>query len=365
MLISQITAALEQAAPLPLQESYDNCGLIIGYSSAECTGALLCVDVTEERVAEAVAAGCNLIVSHHPVIFKGLKHLTGQTPSERTAIAAIKNDVSIYACHTCLDNAQKGVSAMMGEMLGLQQTRTLVPQTDRSLKLTVYVPRAYAESVRLAIFDAGAGRQGHYDCCSYSSEGMGTFRALTGAHPFVGNLLSLHTEPEERVEVLLPSYLRSACERAILGSHPYEHPAYEFTAVRTGTADCGCGLTGLLPKPMTPRRLADHVKSVFGSPVARCSRYPKDALIERVALCGGSGASFLPDAISSGAQAYITSDTKYHDFVDAADSIFIVDIGHYESEKCTTAIFKRVITEKFPNFAVHISQSERNPIAYL
>lgn len=365
MLISRITAALEQVAPLPLQESYDNCGLIVGDASAECTGALLCVDATEERVAEAVDRGCNLIVSHHPVIFKGLKRLTGRTPAERTVIAAIKAGVAIYACHTCLDNAPKGVSAMMADMLGLRGQRILVPQTDRSLKLTVYVPRAYADAVRLALFDAGAGHQGSYDCCSYSSEGKGTFRALDGAKPFVGNIMSLHTEPEERVEVLIPSYLRSACEKAIRGSHPYEQPAYEFTEVIAGVADTGCGITALLPEPMTPRQLADHVKAVFGSPVARCSRYPEDALIERVALCGGSGASFLPDAIASGAQAYITSDTKYHDFADAAQTIFIVDIGHYESEKCTTAIFKRVITEKFPNFAVHISQSERNPIAYL
>ena len=365
MLISRITAALEAVAPLPLQEDYDNCGLIIGDASAECKGVLLCVDVTEQRVAEAVEKGCNLIVSHLSVIFKRLKRLTGRTPAERTAIAAIKAGVAVYACHTCLDNAPEGVSAMMGEMLGLKRTKILAPQTDRSLKLTVYVPRAYAEGVRQALFDAGAGHQGRYDCCSYSSEGNGTFRALERAEPFVGNIMSIHSEPEERVELLIPSYLRSACEKAILGSHPYEQPAYEFAEVRAAVADTGCGLTGVLPEPMTPRRLADHVKAVFGSPVARCSRYPDDEMIERVALCGGSGASFLPDAIASGAQAYITSDTKYHDFADAADTIFIVDIGHYESEKCTTAIFKRVITEKFPNFAVHISQSERNPIAYL
>lgn len=266
MLISEIISAIESYAPLRLQESYDNCGLLVGNPSEECSGVVLCVDVNSERVAEAVALGCNLIVSHHPLIFRGLKSLTGATEVERTVAASIKSGVAIYACHTSLDNAPGGVSAEMARMLGLADCRVLV------------------------------------------------------AHP---------------------------------SANGSDSPA------------AGLGIIGRLREPMTPYALAQLTKTTFGSPIARCSSYPADSLITTVALCSGSGASFIGDARKAGAQAYITSDTKYHDFADCANEIFIIDIGHYESEKCTTAIFKRVISEKFPNFAVHISQTESNPINYI
>lgn len=365
MTVREIISALEAFAPTALQEDYDNCGLIVGDVAMECTGALLCVDVTPERVAEAAGAGFNLIVAHHPLIFKGLKRLNGSNPVERSVIDAIRAGIAIYACHTCLDNASAGVSARMARMLGLEHCRVLVPQTDRMLRLTVFVPTAYAEGVRLALADAGAGQIGNYDSCSYSTEGTGRFRALDGARPFAGGIMTIHNEPEERIEVILPRHLRGACERAIAGAHPYESPAYDFTEIAVDSADTGSGAVGMLPDPLSPAEFAALVKATFGSPAVRCNRMPEDTLIRRVALCGGSGSSMIGDAIRSGADAFLTSDTKYHDFVDYAGRIMIADIGHYESEKCTTAIFQDVIKEKFPNFAVRISQTERNPITYM
>ncbi len=365
MLVGHITAALESVAPVALQEDYDNCGLIIGTPAQECTGVLLTVDVTPSVVHEAIDTGCNLIVAHHPLIFKGLRRLNGSTPVEQSAMMAIRAGIAVYACHTCLDNAPGGVSHTMAAMLGLDNIEVLDPQEGRLMKLSVFVPHSHVEEVRLALFDAGAGQIGRYDCCSYTTTGTGTFRPGPGADPFVGHQGQLHSEPETRLEVILPAWRRSAVEAALLQTHPYEEPAYDFLTLANRRADTGSGAVGNLPTVITASQLVDKVKSTFSSPVARCTAYPSDAPIRRVALCGGSGAFLINRAIASGAQAFITSDTKYHDFVDYAHNFLIIDIGHFESENCTKHIFYNIITEKFPNFAVRYATTDINPINYL
>lgn len=365
MLVGHIIAAIEEFAPKALQEDYDNTGLIIGSPAMECDSALLTVDVTPAVVQEAIDRGCQLIISHHPLVFKGLKRFNGTTPVEQSVMMAIRAGIAVYACHTAVDNARQGVSMQMCRMLGLDSPAPLDPQTDRCLKLVTFVPKSHTESVRLALFDAGAGSIGDYDFCSFSSEGTGTFRPLDGADPFVGSVGDIHHEPEVRMEVLLPIWLKSKVSEALLQTHPYEEPAYEFLTVDTNAAHTGCGAVGNLPEPLSPAQLADLVKRTFGSPVARCTSYPADSQIRRVALCGGSGSFLISKAIAAGAQAFISSDTKYHDFVDYADSIFLIDIGHHESENCTKDIFYHIITKKFPNFAVEYSQKDTNPINYL
>ncbi len=365
MLIGHITAELETYAPIPLQEDYDNSGLIIGSPAQECTGVLLAVDVTPSIVQEAIDYGCNLIVAHHPLIFKGLKRLTGQTSVEQSTIMAIRAGIAIYACHTCLDSATGGVSHKLAQMLELNDIRVLEPQSHKLMKLSTFVPDDYVEMVRMSLFDAGAGEIGNYDCCSYILNGEGTFRAKDGANPFVGEIGSIHTENETRVEVLLPTWRRHAVEEALRQSHPYEEPAYDFIATENLSYLTGLGAVGNLSATITARQLVDKVKQTFNSPIARCTSYDMDAPIRRVALCGGSGSSLINKAITSGAQAFITSDTKYHDFVEYAKSILIIDIGHFESENCTKEIFYHIITKKFPNFAVRCSNAEINPINYL
>ncbi|MDE6324389.1 MAG: Nif3-like dinuclear metal center hexameric protein [Paramuribaculum sp.] len=365
MLISHIVSALERFAPPALQEEYDNCGLILGDSSNECSGVLVTVDVTESVVAEAVSKGCNMIVAHHPIIFKGIRRLNGRTPQERAIISAIRNGIAVYACHTSLDSAPGGVSQRMASMLGLESVGPLEPANGRMLKLQVYVPSAQAEDVRMALFDAGAGEIGNYDSCSYTLTGFGSFRALPGSNPFAGEVGRLHFEKEECIQVVLPSWRRRAVESALLQVHPYEEPAYDFIEIRNSLPDAGLGAVGNLPEPLTPAEIVDLVKTTFGSPVARCNEFPLDARIRRVALCGGSGSSLLGRAIASGAGVMVTSDVKYHDFVDYANDILIVDIGHHESEKCSKSIIFDIISEKFPNFAVRNSQSDVNPIKYM
>lgn len=364
MKIADIVSVLESYAPIALQEDYDNCGLLVGSSQWECTGVLLTVDVTPEVVQEAIDCNLNMIVAHHPLIFRGLKRLSGKSVVERSVTLAVKNDIAIYACHTNIDNALGGVSHRMAEMLELESVQTIDPQQGKQLKLSVFVPHSHVDSVSNALFSAGAGKVGNYDSCSYTSKGLGSFRACQGANPFVGNIGDIHCEPETKIEVVLPSWLKKNVQKAMLNAHPYEEPAYDFIATEN-TSKTGCGIIGNLPEPITASGLVKKVKSVFGSPITRCSRYPMDAQISKVAMCGGAGSSLIGRAISQGAQAIITSDTKYHDFIDHADCILIIDIGHHESENCTKDIFYHIITEKFPIFAVRYSQSDINPIKYL
>lgn len=354
---------LEAVAPLALQEDYDNCGLQVGSKSVGCTGVLLCVDVTPAIVDEAVSRGCNLIVSHHPLIFKGLKRLTGATLQEVAIIHAISAGISIYSSHTCLDNAPEGVSHEMARRLGLENVSVLDSQSHQMMKLVTMVPDGHVEQVRRALFAAGAGELGEYDSCSYGSRGEGTFRAKPGAHPFVGRVDELHVEPEIRLEVLLPAWRQAEMEEALRAAHPYEEPAYDFIRLENRSRYWGSGVVGEFRSPVGAGELVERVKTAFGSPVARCTALP-DGAMHRVALCGGSGSFLIPQAIARGAQAIVTSDVKYHDFVDYGGRILIIDIGHYESERCAKDIFYRAISEKIPNFAVYYAENEKNPINY-
>ncbi len=362
--IRDIIDAIEQVAPLPLQEGYDNAGLQVGDAGASCTGALLCVDVTPDIIREAVERGCNLVLSHHPLLFGGIKRLTGRTLQQQALIAAVKNDIAVYSAHTNLDSAPvEGVSLVLASLLGLVDVEPLQRITDKTLKLSVMVPEAHAVKVREAVCGAGVGRVGCYSDCSFAVKGEGTFKALDGADPYVGEVGKLHHESEIRVDVILPSWLRDKVERALLDAHPYEVPAYEFVRL-DNPLPAGLGAVGRFPTAVDPMALVAKVKEVCSSPVARCTPVP-DRAVTRVAVCGGSGGSLIGDAIASGAQAYITSDVRYHDFVDHRDDIFIIDIGHYESEMCTKQIFYHIVSEKFPNFALYYSELEKNPINYL
>lgn len=364
MKISDLVSHLESFAPIALQEDYDNCGLLIGSPSWECTGALLTVDVTPDVVQEAVDCNHNLIIAHHPLIFHGLKRLSGNSITEQSVRTAIKHDIAIYACHTSIDNAFCGVSYRMANLLGLVDIKTLNPQKGKLMKLSVFVPHSHVKQVSNALFSAGAGKIGNYDSCSYMSNGLGTFRACDGANPYVGSIGETHSEPETKIEVILPAWLKRPIEKVLLESHPYEEPAYDFVLIE-GNSITGCGAIGNLQKPLTAREFIQQVKKVFCSPIARCNKFPLDTKISRIAMCGGSGSFLIGNAINQGAQVFITSDTKYHDFIDYADKILIIDIGHHESENCTKDIFYHIITEKFPIFAVRYSQTDINPINYL
>ncbi|MEA4905637.1 MAG: Nif3-like dinuclear metal center hexameric protein [Petrimonas sp.] len=364
MRIKEILQTIENLAPIPLQEDFDNSGLQVGDVSREATAALLSLDVTESVVDEAVSLGCNLIISHHPLAFKPFKSLMGRTYVERCMIKAIKHDIVVYAAHTNLDNAWQGVNFKLAEMLGLQQPRVLSPQKDALLKLVTFVPESHAEYVRNALFNAGAGNIGNYDSCSFNLHGEGTFRANESATPFVGDVGKLHFEKEARIETVLPKFRQADVLRALLSVHPYEEPAYDFYPLKNDWAQAGSGVVGVLPEPVPEQEFLYLLKDVFNLPTIRHTKL-QNREIHDVALCGGSGAFLIPEAITYGADAFITGEARYNDFYDVDSRLLLAVVGHYESEICTKEIFFDIISKKFPTFAVHKSAFDSNPVKYL
>ena len=363
MKIKEVIDAREKFAPLPLQDDFDNAGLQIGLTDAEVTGALLCLDVTEAVVKEAVALGYNLIIAHHPLLFKGLKTITGKNYVERCVMEAIRNEITVYAAHTNLDNAFGGVNFKMAEKIGLKNIQVLEPKDNSLLKLVTYVPEMQADDVRQALFEAGCGHIGNYDACSYNVRGEGTFRAAEGTHPFCGQIGELHTEAEVRIETVLPAYLKRSVEKALLKSHPYEEPAYDFFALQNEWKQAGAGVIGDLEEPMDESDFLRMLKKTFEVGCIKHTQL-KGRRIERVALCGGAGAFLLPKAVGK-ADVFITGEVRYHDYFYYENDILVAEIGHYESEQYTKEIFNSIIQDLFPTLEVRMSRINTNPINYL
>lgn len=362
--VKEIATALEKFAPLPLQDGYDNAGLQIGLTDAEVTGVLLCLDVTEQVVDEAVALGCNLIVSHHPLLFRPLKRIVGNSYVERCVIKALSKGIAIYSAHTNLDNAQGGVNHRIAQKLGLKNVRTLVPKENTLLKLVTYVPALQAEAVRQALFDAGCGEIGNYGSCSYNTNGTGTFRANDGCNPYCGKIGELHSEEEVRIETVLPAYIKNRVIRALLSAHPYEEPAYDIYALQNEWDRNGSGVIGELEVPTDEKDFLLKIKETFNAGCVKHTHIRGKAIV-KVALCGGAGASFAGAALASGADIYITGEARYHELFDGTNRMLYAIIGHYESEQYTTEIFKEVISEAFPAVNVVTSEICTNPIECL
>ena len=364
MNIAEVIAHLESIAPPSLQESYDNAGLLTGSRETEVTGILVCLDSTEKVIEEAIALGCNLVIAHHPIIFGGLKKLTGSTYVERTVIMAIRNNIAIYAIHTNLDNIFGGVNLRIAEQLELTNCRVLSPKKGVLKKLVTFAPTHQAEQVRNALFDAGAGQVGHYDRCSFNLEGTGTFRGGAGTSPFVGVPGIDHQEPETRIEVIFPDWKEASILSALRASHPYEEVAYDIYRLDNAFQAAGAGMIGETRHAMDEFLFLRFVKSKMETGSIRHSPLLGKE-VKKVAVCGGSGIFLLRDAIAAGADVFITSDCKYHQFFDADGRIVIADIGHYESEQFTIPLLGSFLQEKFTTFAVHFSKIITNPVNYL
>ena len=364
MTVKELCKIIETEAPLSYQEHYDNSGLQVGYPETEITGVLITIDVAEETIKEAIRKNCNFILTHHPLIFGGIKNLTGNNMTQRCVMQAIQNNIAVYACHTNLDKMKNGVSARMAKKLNLQNGQILSPEKNRLLKLVTFVPKQYAESVRQALFMAGAGTIGDYDCCSFNSQGEGTFRAAEGTHPYVGETGKMHIEPEVRIEVILKKELKNQAVSALLESHPYEEPAFDLYELENSFPNAGLGIVGELEQPEDELPFLNKIKTVFE---AKCIRHTEllNKKIQKVALCGGSGSEFLSAAIAQKADIYISADFKYHQFFEAEKRIVIADIGHFESEQFTKEIFFEILSKKTPTFAIHFSDYNTNPINYL
>jgi dinuclear metal center YbgI/SA1388 family protein len=363
MKISEIVSFLESLANPALQEQYDNAGLITGQTDWNCTGIICSLDATEEVVQEAIDRKCNMIVAHHPIIFGGLKKINGKNYVERTIIAAIKNDIAIYAIHTNLDNVITGVAGKMAAMLGLQNLSVLLPKESTLKKLYTFVPVDKANEVRAALFATGAGNIGNYSETSFNADGTGTFKAGEGANPFVGDIGKLHHEKETKIEVLFPGYLEKQIISALLAAHPYEEVAYDTVNLSNTNQKEGSGILGELPAAMEETAFLTKLKQVFKLKIIRHTAL-LNRPIKKVALCGGAGSFLISKALAARADIFVTADMKYHEFFDANSRMVIADIGHYESEQFTIALLAEFLEKKFLTFAVLKTKVETNPVRY-
>jgi dinuclear metal center YbgI/SA1388 family protein len=364
MIINDITAVLERFAPLSLQESYDNAGLLVGDPHQKIQSALITLDVTDKVMEEAIAGGHKLIIAHHPIIFRGLKKITGNSLPEQMVIKAIKNDIALYAIHTNIDNVVRGVNAKLGEKLGLTNLKVLSPKPSMLKKIIFFCPVDHAEAVRKSMFSAGAGNIGNYDSCSYNTTGEGTFRAGKNTNPYVGEKGKVHFEKEVKIETVVPSFLLHRVIAAMLAAHPYEEVAYDVYALENTYNGSGAGMIGHLETEMPLMDFLQKVKTTLGAQAIKYNT-PVDRPVKNVAFCGGSGSFLIHDAFAAGADVFITADIKYHDFFEHLGQMTIVDAGHYETEQFTKELLYEIIKENFPTFALQISETTTNPVSFL
>lgn len=364
MILSELIDHIETIAPTAYQESYDNSGLLVGKPSQKITKALIGLDCTEAVVDEAIRIKADLIITHHPILFSGIKRLNGMNYVERVLIKAIKHDIALYAIHTNLDNIHNGVNAKVAERLGLTNLSMLAPKANLLHKLVTFVPKSHEEKVRDALFEAGAGSVGNYSECSFNSAGWGTFKGDENSNPFLGKKGDRHTEEEVKIEIIYPIINQKKVLKALLETHPYEEVAYDLIPLANTNLQIGSGMLGSLPLEIPEKEFLIMVKEKMGAKVIRHTEL-KGTNVKRVALCGGAGSFLLKDAINAGADVFITSDYKYHQFFDAENRIVIADIGHYESEQFTMELLLEIIQKKFPTFAVCLTQVNTNPVHYL
>ena len=364
MTVKHITDFLENKYPLSLQESYDNCGLTYGYKQTEIKGVLISLDVTEKIVEEAIRKNCNLIISHHPVIFKGLKRINGSNMSERVFELCIKNEIALYAIHTNIDNHKEGVNKRIADKIGLSNTQILAPKKNTLIKLIVFVPQEASQKLSNALFEAGAGSVGNYTECSFQSSGHGTYRPNKSANPTKGKINQKSIEAEIKVEVLVPLARIGGVLHAMKLNHPYEEVAHDIVPLLNEQQDVGSGMIGELEQSMPADLFLRKIKKIFGAGVVKHTALVHKN-IKSVAVCGGTGSFLIENAKRKKADVFISSDLKYHEYFDANEELIIVDIGHYESEQFTVNLIYENLKEKFSNFALHLTEVNTNPVKYI
>lgn len=363
MKIKAILDVLEEMAPLAYAEDFDNVGLLVGDTNTTATGVLVCHDALENVIDEAIRRECNLIVCFHPILFSGLKKITGKNYVERSVLKAIKNDIAIYAVHTALDNHQQGVNKIFCDALGLTNTRVLIPKANFIQKLVTYTIPENATTLRNALFEAGAGKIGNYEDCSFTSQGMGSYMGNENSNPEIGERFEFVEANEIKIEVTFEKHLQSKILKALFQNHVYEEVAYEIYALQNAHQNIGLGMTGELENPMDESEFLQLVKDKMQADGIRHSVFTGKK-IQKVAVLGGSGSFAIGNAISAQADAFITADLKYHQFYEAENKLLLADIGHFESERYTKNYIVDYLTKKIPNFAIILSEENTNPVKY-
>lgn len=364
MKIKEIISVLEEMAPLAYAEDFDNVGLLVGNQDDEATGVLVCHDALENVIDEAISKKCNFIVCFHPILFSGLKKITGKNYVERAVLKAIKNDIAIYAVHTALDNHQNGVNKIFCDALGLKNTKVLIPKENFIQKLVTYTIPENHQKLRNALFDAGAGNIGNYENCSFNSQGIGSYQGNENSNPEIGERGEFVETTEIKIEVTFEKHLQGKILKALFSNHVYEEVAYEIYNLENSHQNIGLGMIGELETEMPEKDFLQFVKNKMKSDGIRHSEYLGKP-IRKVAVLGGSGSFAIKKAIQAGADTFLTADLKYHQFYEAENQILLADIGHYESERYTKNYIVEYLTKKIPNFAIILSEENTNPVKYL
>ncbi|MBY0485859.1 MAG: Nif3-like dinuclear metal center hexameric protein [Flavobacteriaceae bacterium] len=364
MKIKEILTILEEMAPLAYAEDFDNVGLLVGNQDDDATGVLVCHDALENVIDEAIAKNCNLVVCFHPILFSGLKKITGKNYVERSILKAIKNDIAIYAVHTALDNHKNGVNKIFCDALGLKNTKVLVPKPNFIQKLVTYTIPENVEQVRNALFDAGAGKIGNYEDCSFNSKGIGTYMGNENSNPEIGERFEFVEAPEIKIEVTFEKHLQSKILKALFSNHVYEEVAYEIYDLQNTHQNIGLGMIGSLETPMSETEFLTFVKDKMQCGGIRHSTFLNKS-VQKVAVLGGSGSFAIKNAIQAGVDVFLTSDLKYHNFYESENQIVLADIGHFESERYTKNYIVDFLKEKITNFAIVLSEENTNPVKYL
>lgn len=363
MTVKEAISQIEKKIQIQQAEDFDNVGLLCGNPQREVTGILVCHDALENVVEEAILNNLNLIVTFHPIIFSGLKSITGKNYVERAVLKAIENKIAIYAIHTAFDNDYFGVNFRICGELGLQDQKVLMPKAQNLKKLEVYVPEDHAEILKEALFQAGAGNIGFYAECSFSVNGNGTFRPMEGSSPFSGTQNIRESAQEKLISVIFENFKQRQIIAAMKNAHPYEEVAYQIISLENENQYSGLGRFGDLKTEMDETDFLKFIKEKFSLEVIRHSPL-NSRKIKRVGVFGGSGASGIKAALSQNCDAYLTGDVKYHDFFQSEDKMLICDIGHFESEQFVTQQLIEILSEIFPKFAVSKSVEKTNPVNY-
>ena len=358
MKIKEVIQFLEQKFPLHWQEDFDNCGVQCGDREREITGIMVCFDMSEAVIDEAIEKGANMVISHHPIIYKnGLKKIEPNNRVGKILCKALENKMLLYSMHTNIDSGKFGGNVLFAQKLELQKLSVLSPKEGQFCKLVVFVPSENSILLKEALFRAGCGNIGNYSHCSYACEGIGSFKPLAGANPHIGTHNRIERVEEERVEMIFPKHKKHQIIETLYHNHPYEEPAFDIISLENLNREVGLGRVGTLPKPMLAKDFILFVKEKLNLEVVKYSG-DMNSEIQKVAVCGGGGASFVTDALSAEADAFITGDLKYHDFFIPENKMLLIDIGHFEGEHFIREIIVSLLQENFNTFATHFTEVE-------
>lgn len=363
MTISEVIVEIEKRLPLQQAEDFDNVGLLCGVPSREVEGVLVCHDALEKVIDEAIEKKCNLVVCFHPIIFSGLKSITGKNYVERAILKALENKIAIYAIHTAFDNDYFGVNAGICNQLGLKNRQILQPKKNNLQQLLVYVPTHDVDKVKDALFEAGAGNIGFYDECSFQWKGEGTFKPLENSNPTIGTHHKREKVAEDCISVIFEGYKKGKIIAAMKKAHPYEEVAYQLIQLENENQYSGLGMYGELEEEMEEVEFLKLVKEKFNLEIIKHSDFTYKK-IKRVGVLGGSGASGIKAALGAKCDAYLTGDLKYHDYFSAESRMLLCDIGHYESEQLVSEQIFEILSQKFSTFAILKSCEKTNPVNY-